>query len=692
MFIDNASQVTARGRNGTVKPRPGQVLNRRYKLVKVLGQGGMGQVWSARDLELERPVAIKVVVAENVPPSAIPELIARLRREAKTAGRLQHPGITAVYDIGEDDGSPYVVMELLDGRSFRELVAGSPEGLPVDQVMELAIKVADALAYAHDRGLVHRDIKPANLMALSGGGVKICDFGISRLPDTTTITGRGVPGTPGFIAPEQFNGVVAPRADMYSLGCTLHVLLTGEQPSSNSPDDVSQGLVSARPDIPSRLKHLLLRLLAADPAERPDAAMLRDLLTALRSGRDEPVRARSLPVLARQTGSDGHHGDTSPRPSPGPGGGSPRFERPASPPRATTRREPPDPDLFAWPEIREPRPWIVRAAMVSAPAWFLIIAGQIWYQLPGDRSIFGLFCLIFGTYSLGAMAFSDWEYSDRRSSAGNGDELPSRPGLAPGLLVGLGLLVAAVFYGVRVVIGAGDDRWLMLLWTMTGLVAFTTAFTTRWIHSYESGMKSLGLGNWRRYQAIAETMATTVWFGEPYEDPLLPGIGDLLAELPAARFFRLQREHPFPIAAVCGPKVLLISATTWPPGIYRDVGYKEVLRDGRSCSAGVREIGQLDAARRTWAYEINKSYQEDAPKYSDVEVVLVVGRTADSAGEVVLGDGPSLSIFPVRCTTPAGFTDVVRSHFQGADRIDLPTVARVLDYYDWTQGSDQNGT
>lgn len=636
--------------------------------MEMLGQGGMGQVWSARDLELERRVAIKLV-PEGVPSGATPELLARLRREARTAGRLQHPGITAVYDIGKHDGAPYVVMELLDGRNFRELLDGSPRGLPVDQVVELTIKVTDALAYAHAQGLVHRDIKPANLMALSEGGVKICDFGIARLPDTTTITGRGAPGTRAFMAPEQSNGVVDARADMYSLGRTLYVLLTGEHASTASPDHVYRELGSARSDVPPELKHLLLRLLAADPAERPDAAMLRDRLTALRDHRETPVAARSRPAPARETVSDGRLGDTSPRP----------------------RGEPPDPELFAWPEIRDPRARIARTAMASAPVWFLIIAGLAWYQLPAERGIFPLFCLVAGTYSLGAMMISDWEYSDLRSSSGQGDDLPDRPGLVGGLLVGFALLVAVVFYGVRVVIGAGGDRWLMLAWSLADLVLFATAFTTRWIHSYESGMKFLALGNRRRYRAIAETMASTIWFGEPYEDPRLPGLADLPSELPAARFFRLEKSG-FPVAIVCGSKVLLVSTTNWAPGVYRDVGYKELLRDGRSFSSGVQEIEQLSKALSRWVYRVNERYRGYAPGYSDVEAVLVVERTADGMGDVVLGDGHSLSVSSVRCTTPAGFSDVVRRHFREADRIDLPTVARVLDYYDRTPGPGHDGT
>lgn len=637
--------------------------------MEVLGRGGMGQVWSALDLELERRVAIKLVPVD-VPSDAAPELLARLRREARTAGRLQHPGITAVYDLGRHDGAPYVVMELLDGRSFRDLLDGSPGGLPVDRVVDLAIEVADALAYAHAQGLVHRDIKPANLMALAGGGVKICDFGIARLPETTSITGRGVPGTAAYMAPEQSPGTIDARADMYALGRTLYVLLTGGHASSTSPDGISRELGAARSDIPPRLEQLLVRLLALDPAERPDAAMLRDRLTALRDGREGPSGAWHLRARARETHSDGRPGDA---PSP-----------PSTRPRTATRRRPPDPDLFTWPEVREPRAWVARAAVASAPAWFLITAGLTWYQSPADRIVFPLFCLVVGTYALGAMAISSWDYPDRWSSAQREDELPDRPGLFGGLLLGLVLLVAVVFYGVRVGIGAGDDRWLMLAWTLACLVSFATAFVTRWIHSYEAGMKSSSLSDWARCRAIAETAAKTIWFGEPYEDPRLPDLGDLPSELPAARFFRLEK-GPFSFAVVCGPRVLLVATTTWPPGVYQRISYKELLRDGRSFASGAQEAERIRRAESEWLYQVNKRYRHRRPDYSDVDAVLVVGPPSGGTGEVVLGDHSTLSLSLVTCTTPAGFAEVVRSRFREPDRIDLPTVARVLDHYDRTQ-------
>ncbi|MGI8329509.1 protein kinase domain-containing protein [Actinomadura scrupuli] len=257
---------------------PGVLLGGRYRLADRLGRGGMGEVWSAADQELGRRVAIKVVLADL---GADPALIARLRHEARTAGGLQHPAITVVHDIGEHDGHPFFVMELLEGTDFNTLLTRDPGGLPVQQVVALMGPVAEALAYAHRKGVVHRDIKPANLMKLTEGGVKICDFGISRYADATTqLTQPGrLLGTPAYMAPEQYESRPADaRTDLYSFGCTLYALLTGRPPFTGPSlaavmhqhlTAPPPRLTTERPHVPAELEQLLLRLLAKDPGDRP---------------------------------------------------------------------------------------------------------------------------------------------------------------------------------------------------------------------------------------------------------------------------------------------------------------------------------------------------------------------------------------------------------------------------------------
>ncbi|MEE4422463.1 serine/threonine-protein kinase [Streptomyces bugieae] len=287
---------------GRTEVESGAVVSGRYRLDRRLGRGGMGEVWAAEDSALGRSVAIKIVLADL---AADPGLIVRLRREARTAAALQHPGITVVHDIGEHDGRPYFVMELLDGQDFNALLTEHPDGVPLALAVDLMAQVAEALDHAHSRGVVHRDMKPANLMRLPGGGVKICDFGIARYAEATThLTATGsVLGTPAFMAPEQWLGEQLTAAtDLYAFGVTLHTLLTGSPPfpGPTAAALLHQHLNSApshvrdvRPDVPSELDDLLQQLLAKTPAERPaTAARAREVLQAVA---DHSARA-SLPA------------------------------------------------------------------------------------------------------------------------------------------------------------------------------------------------------------------------------------------------------------------------------------------------------------------------------------------------------------------------------------------------------------
>ncbi|NVI91322.1 protein kinase [Actinomadura sp. BRA 177] len=259
----------------------GAVLGGRYRLTTRLGRGGMGEVWAADDTQLRRRVAVKILLAD-VGSSSV--LIDRLRREAENAGQLQHPGITVVHDLGEHDGHPFFVMELLNGTDYSTILARSPGGLPVGRVLETGAAVAEALAYAHRRGVVHRDVKPANLMELAEGGVKICDFGISRSADAVgDLTGvGGMLGTPAYMAPEQYEGRAADaRTDLYAFGCTLYAMLTGDAPfdGETMPALMRQHLTvepvppsQKKGGIPSDLDRLVLGLLTKNPADRPSSA------------------------------------------------------------------------------------------------------------------------------------------------------------------------------------------------------------------------------------------------------------------------------------------------------------------------------------------------------------------------------------------------------------------------------------
>ncbi|GAA1838851.1 serine/threonine-protein kinase [Actinomadura bangladeshensis] len=261
------------------------ILAGRYRLESLLGRGGMGEVWRARDERLGRAVAVKLLTA---PPGAggrtEPAAAARFRREARIAAGLRHPGIAAVHDFGEDAGRLYLVIDLVDGRDLNAVVADHPGGLPPERVSRLAARIAAALEAAHERGVVHRDIKPANVMVDGRDEITVLDFGIARYADAVTdLTGSAAIGTPAFMAPEQFDGraPVDARADLYALGALMHALLTGAPPyvADSMPSLLHAIMLSPppsvrerRPDVPEALDGLIRDLLAKDPADRPASA------------------------------------------------------------------------------------------------------------------------------------------------------------------------------------------------------------------------------------------------------------------------------------------------------------------------------------------------------------------------------------------------------------------------------------
>ncbi|MFJ8163096.1 WD40 repeat domain-containing serine/threonine protein kinase [Streptomyces sp. NPDC096136] len=291
--------------------RTGEELAGRYRLGVRLGQGGVGEVWRAHDLELGRAVAVKVLLEFD----ASEELMGRFRREAEIGARLQHPGITVVHDTGRHGNRLFIVMELLEGQDLAQRLAARPgQGLPLPEVLGLGLQAAEALGAAHAQQVVHRDLKPANLFLLADGRLKICDFGIARTADATatlTATGR-VFGTPAYMAPEQWRGEqVGAACDMYALGGVLHALLTGAPPFpvTETPwvlmrrhlDETPPAADTVRADVPAPLAALVADLLAKEPRARPDATAAAARLRALLDP-DAPVAPpRTRPALPRPT-------------------------------------------------------------------------------------------------------------------------------------------------------------------------------------------------------------------------------------------------------------------------------------------------------------------------------------------------------------------------------------------------------
>jgi serine/threonine-protein kinase len=255
----------------------GEVIGERYRLERQLGHGSMAEVWLARDLELERPVALKLLA-----PDADR---ARFEREARAAAALSHPNVTRLYDFGEAEGRPYMALEYLPGGTLEErLPAGRP--LQDDDTAAIARQLAAALAHAHAHGLVHRDFKPANVLFDASDRPKIADFGIARIGSGSTLTEAGtVLGTAAYISPEQAAGEPAtPASDVYSFGVVLFRMLTGRLPfEAESPFELVEmhrrldapAVETVRPDAPARLAALAEAALAMDPRERPaDGAAL----------------------------------------------------------------------------------------------------------------------------------------------------------------------------------------------------------------------------------------------------------------------------------------------------------------------------------------------------------------------------------------------------------------------------------
>ena len=254
-----------------------QVIRGRYRLEQKIGDGGMSEVWLATDLELDRPVALKLLA-----PNADRQ---RFEREARAAAALSHPNINQLFDFGEVEGRPYMVLEFLPGGTLEDqLLDDRP--LPDEQTGRIARDLAAGLADAHAHGLIHRDLKPSNVLFDSEGRAKIADFGIAHMGDGGTLTEAGtVLGTAAYISPEQAAGEPAgPASDVYSFGVMLFRMLTGRLPfESDQPLELvamhrdldPPALEDIRPDVPPRLESLTAASLAKDPRDRPaDGAAL----------------------------------------------------------------------------------------------------------------------------------------------------------------------------------------------------------------------------------------------------------------------------------------------------------------------------------------------------------------------------------------------------------------------------------
>ncbi|MDX8052079.1 protein kinase [Lentzea sp. BCCO 10_0798] len=274
----------------------GRLVAGRYRLSQRIGSGAMGVVWTAHDERLHRTVAVKQLLLQpGLAEADTDEAKRRAMREGRIAARLQHPHAVAVYDVAEDDSQPWLIMEYLPSKSLSAVL--SERGtLPPRDVASIGMQVASALAAAHNAGIVHRDIKPGNILLGDDGTVKITDFGISRATGDVTVTATGMlAGTPAYLAPEVAKGYdPGSPSDVFSLGSTLYAAIEGEPPFGLSENTIAllHKVASGKVNPPRNagpLTALLMRLLRAEPEDRPTMAEARDALAAVANGQAAPA-------------------------------------------------------------------------------------------------------------------------------------------------------------------------------------------------------------------------------------------------------------------------------------------------------------------------------------------------------------------------------------------------------------------
>jgi len=283
----------------------------RYRIEALLGTGAMGEVYRAHDPAIDRLVAIKVVRPELVAGSGGAQLLERFRREARAAGRRFHPNIVAIWDFGDDNGTPFLVMELVEGQSLDQLIK-SCGSLEPRRSVAIITQVLSALGFAHASGIVHRDIKPSNIMVLPGEQVKVADFGIARLEASEFTIVGDLLGTPAYMAPEQLSGgPIDHRTDLFATGVILFEMLTGVKPfrgksiteiisfmERRGPEDIR----ALNPGVPEAMKHVIGKSVAFDPAQRyADAAAfskaVADAMPAL-PGESPPPAANAAQTIS----------------------------------------------------------------------------------------------------------------------------------------------------------------------------------------------------------------------------------------------------------------------------------------------------------------------------------------------------------------------------------------------------------
>ena len=292
----------------------GTVLGGRYELIEIIGEGGMATVYKARDRVLDRIVAAKILKDEF---SRDKNFVEKFKTEALSAARISHPNIVNIYDVGQQNDIYYIVMELVDGKTLKDMIR-SQAPLPIERAVDIAIMVCDGVHHAHEKGIIHRDIKPHNILITEHGMVKVADFGIARAVSTGTLTyGNNIVGSVHYFSPEQARGEAINRTtDIYSIGCILYEMLTGKVPfDADSPitialrhiHDVPLSPRTINNAIPTALEAIIYKAMEKVPANRFSTALdMRNALLNLNKGTAEYAGKRNAnKSVAMTTGLEG---------------------------------------------------------------------------------------------------------------------------------------------------------------------------------------------------------------------------------------------------------------------------------------------------------------------------------------------------------------------------------------------------
>ena len=285
-----------------------KLIANRYRILEQLGQGGMAVVYKAYDTRLEREVAVKVIRQDTFPPEELAPILKRFEREAKSLGKLSHPGIVTVLDYGSQEGVPFLVMEYIPGKSLKETLSmQGNQRMPWQEAIKFLMPVAEALDYAHRQKIVHRDVKPSNILVMQDGRVMLVDFGIAKIlasdGNTLLTTTGAIVGTPDYMAPEQIsNTEVDHRADIYALGIIFYELVTGRKPYqgptplSTLMKHTTEPLPNPRqfvPDLPEGVERIILKALAKQKEDRYQS--MQKFAGALAAGEENEVIQDQIP-------------------------------------------------------------------------------------------------------------------------------------------------------------------------------------------------------------------------------------------------------------------------------------------------------------------------------------------------------------------------------------------------------------